>query len=72
MTWDAALAQLDAEGHLHAGRFRELCEDDSDLPRRDGYRDVVVRLASGIPLAPPPAVPVDYAAGPAPRACCGG
>lgn len=72
MTWDAALDRLDAEGHQHAGRFRELClESNPDREQRDGYRDVVVRLASGQPLPAPP-VRVDYAAAPAPRPCCGG
>lgn len=71
MTHDEALDQLAAAGHLHAGRFRELCADDTDPERRDGYRAVVVRLARGEPLAPTPGVSYGESS-PVLRPCCGG
>lgn len=69
--WDAALDQLDAEGHPHARRYRELCTDDADPDRRDAYRDLVVRLEGGRPPARP-IVPVSLGdPPPARRGCCG-
>lgn len=71
MTWRDAIDHLAAAGHPHAWRFRELCQDDTDPERRDGYRAVVIRLASGEPLGPP--TRVDYSEPPvgAPLPCCG-
>lgn len=71
--WDAALARLDADGHLHAGRFRALCDEHNpDREQRDGYRDTVVRLVAGT-LPPSPAPAVSYGdPPPARRGCCGG
>lgn len=72
MTWDEALGTL--ADHPHAWRFRELCEDDSDPERRDGYRGHVVRLARGeMPTpAPAPTPAADYGTAQPARPCCGG
>lgn len=62
---------LDALGaHPHAWRYRQLCDDSTDIERRDAYRALVVRLATGAPLDPAP-VRVDYATAPPTLPCCG-
>ena len=68
MTHDDALECL--ADHPHLWRFVELTADDNaDVEQRDAYRELVVRLASGEPLAPPP-VAVDH--GTAGGRPCGG
>jgi hypothetical protein len=60
--------------HPHLWRYRQLCESE-DLEQREGYRQLVVRLATGgqEPSPLPAPVAVDY--GPAVaapgRPCCG-
>lgn len=72
MSHDDALEALAA--HPHAWRYRQLCEDGSDVGQRDAYRGLVVALARGERPAPPPAPPaeirVDYG-DPAPGPCAG-
>lgn len=68
MIWDEALAKL--ADHPHARRFRALCESE-DPETRESYRGLVVRRATGDPVAPM-AVRVDYGDPPPPvRPCCG-
>lgn len=73
MTHDDALESLAT--HPHAWRFRQLCaESNADVEQRDGYRELVVRLASGRPLETPP-VRVETPAAErerGPSRCCGG
>lgn len=66
MTHDAALALI--ADHPHAWRYRQLCEDASDLERRDAYRGLVVRLATGQPTPAP--VVVSYGDPTPVRPCC--
>ncbi len=68
MTLEEALVAL--ADHPHAWRYRQLCDDSTDIERRDAYRALVVRLATGAPLAPAP-VRVDYAIPPPTLPCCG-
>ena len=46
MTWDEALEVV--AGRTGHARFRELCADGNpDASQRDGYRALMVRLATG-------------------------
>ncbi len=56
MDWQESLEIVVSRTH-HA-RYRVLCDEGNpDLAQRDGYRALMVSLATGEPIRPAPAVP---------------
>jgi hypothetical protein len=74
ITWQQALETPAVQTHPAYNRYRVLCADDfPELITRDGYRAIVIALASGQPPAIPAGhVSVNYDAAVKPfRSCCG-